>query len=150
MRLGHAFLANYVEENNGLLYVSGGLWDTVWVPPGQPALWRGALFVRLLAERSECGRPHSVEIALDDEDGVRTSSAIVALTPMLPPNHPVGWDVPVNVIMQNPGSALPKLGRYRFVVTADNVFLGEVPFRAESSANKPDQPGAAQVIPPGN
>ena len=75
MNLDWMILANYAEVNGGLLYISGGGWDTLTVqapaegaPPGVFAVLQGTLVIRLLFHQTETGRDHQFEVAIIDED----------------------------------------------------------------------------------
>ena len=55
MKVGFMMLANYAEDNGGLLYIAGASWDTIHVrepisptPGGPIAIMQGTLVARLL------------------------------------------------------------------------------------------------------
>jgi hypothetical protein len=128
VRVAAAFLANAAEEKGGLVYVLGGFWDTVNVPKGQPLGFRGTLVVRLLAARVECGRNHLVELRCVTEDGQQVFNLNVNINPQIPPEYPVGWDVPITIV-GGMSAPLPRVGLYNIAILADNASIGDVPFR---------------------
>ncbi|HVC40463.1 MAG TPA: hypothetical protein VND54_00640 [Candidatus Saccharimonadales bacterium] len=142
MRLGAILLANAAEMgSNGLIYVLGGGWDTVNVAPGNPISFNGAIIVRLLADRAECGHPHGVEIRLDGEDGELVFRVQNPIQPVIPEGFPVAWEVPFSLVI-GVGGPLPRLGLYRFSVLVDNQIMGTAPMRAVEQA----LPGAPVIL----
>ncbi len=111
------------------MYLLGGFWDTVWVPAGQSAGFRGTLLVRLLAARAECDRPHPIEIRCEGEDGALIFNVNLTATPTIPPGHPVARQIPLTIVAGLAGP-LPRLGLYNIAVLADNALVAEIPFRA--------------------
>jgi hypothetical protein len=129
-------LANYAEDNNGLLYVQGGGWDTInAVAPIQNApdnvltVIQGFLVIRLLFHPSETGREHSFAVDITDEDGGQVGriegSANIARTPGLPPS----WDQNVNLVLPLTGVGLPRAGLYNISILVNAQHLGDQPFR---------------------
>lgn len=128
LNLVAALLANAAEERQGLVYVLGGFWDTMNVPPGQPVVFRGTLVIRLLAARPECNRVHPIEVRCVDEDGQQVFNVNLSITPTVPPGHPLAWLVPVTMVAAIQGP-LPRAGLYNIAILADNAQIAEVPFR---------------------
>ena len=80
-------LANHAEAPpNGLLYVSGGAWDTVNVseppPPDVPrgviTFIQGVLVIRLLFHRTETATTYPFRVSIMDEVSVRCPRASIA------------------------------------------------------------------------
>jgi hypothetical protein len=137
VRLGAILLANSAEmSSNGLLYLLGGGWDTVNVLPGNPLAFKGALVIRLLADRAECGRSHPVEVRLDGEDGELVFRVQSDVNPSIPPEFPMAWDIPFSLVVEL-GGPLPRLGLYRFSVLVDGALVGTAPMRAVQVATPP-------------
>ena len=68
--LDFAILADYVRTHGGFGYLIAGGIDTIYapeIPTGQNL----GLLVRVAFTHAECGRPHSVEIIMQDVDGRR-------------------------------------------------------------------------------
>jgi hypothetical protein len=129
VRLSSALLANSAEQHDGLIFMLGGGWDTRFVPQGGPLTFSGALVLRLMAHRTECGTAHQLEIRCMHEDGALAFQlGINNLTPQIPPGFPIEWEVPVAIVVEL-GAILPSYGKYDIAVLADNVFLGSMPFR---------------------
>lgn len=136
MRLGSMMLANYAEDNNGLLYVQGGGWDTINVaaplqgaPDNVFTAIQGFLVVRLLFHASETNREHRFKVQITDEDGGDVGTidggAQVQRTPGLPPS----WDQNVNLVLPLTGIGLPRPGLYNISVLVDDQHIGDQPFR---------------------
>ncbi len=136
MRLGSMMLANYAEDNNGLLYVQGGGWDSINVaaplqgaPPNVLAVIQGFLVIRLMFHPSETGREHQFAVDITDEDGGQLGhiegAANIARTPGLPPS----WDQNVNLVLPLTGVGLPRPGLYNISLLVDGQHLGDQPFR---------------------
>jgi hypothetical protein len=142
VRLGAILLANSAEmTNNGLLYLMGGGWDTLNVPPGSPITYQGSLVLRVLADRAECDRQHPVDIRLDGEDGQLVFRVQSEIRPVIPEGYPVGWEVPYSLVVQL-GGPLPRFGLYRFTVLIDNALIAIAPIRVLEQA----LPGAPRVV----
>jgi hypothetical protein len=141
MEVSYAMLANYAEENSGLLYLQGGNWDTMTVgqplppgllPPGAPenalGAIRGFYVARLSFHPTEVGQ-HSFEIEIVDEDGgevVKVGGQVnVQPNPSLPPT----WNLPVNLIVPLTGVLVPKAGLYRISLKVGTTHQNELQFR---------------------
>ena len=133
MILVAALLANAAEERQGLVYILGGFWDNIQVPAGQQPGFRGTLVIRLLATRAECDRVHPIEVRCAGEDGQLVFNVNLTVTPAVPPEHPMGWLVPVTIVAGVQGP-LPRLGLYNISILADNAQIADVPFRASELA----------------
>jgi hypothetical protein len=129
-------LANYAEDNNGLLYVQGGGWDTInatapleGAPPNVFIAIQGFLVIRLLFHPTETGREHQFAVDITDEDGGQIGhiegGAKIARTPGLPPS----WEQNVNLVLSLTGVGLPRPGLYNISVLVDGQHLGDQPFR---------------------
>jgi hypothetical protein len=109
-----ALIADYVHAEDGVAYVMRGCIDTVWaaeVPTGRNV---GFLF-RVTFSRSECGRPHRVEVIFQDEDGDRLAHVQTVVTPEWDDGLPPHWKVKLLGGL-NFGVPLPRYGLYSFDV----------------------------------
>jgi hypothetical protein len=133
MRLDWALLANAAEgPPNGLVYVLGAGIDTLWRDQF-PAPFGGAMVIRLLSTRLESERPHKVEVHCSDEDGnaVLPQPIVLNMAPrQVPSEHPQGWDLASNIVINLAGVAIPKAGHYRFEILIDDQQVRTLPFRA--------------------
>jgi len=133
LRLDWALLANAAESPpNGLVYILGAGIDTLWRDQF-PAPFGGAMVLRVLTSRLESERPHKVEVHCSDEDGQRVLQQPIVLT--LPPrtvysDHPHGWDLAANIVINLAGVPIPRAGLYSFEILIDDQQVRTLPFRA--------------------
>jgi hypothetical protein len=133
LRLDWALLANAAESPpNGLVYILGAGIDTLWREQF-PAPFGGAMVLRVLTSRLESERSHKVEVHCSDEDGNKVLQQPVVLA--LPPRtvsseHPHGWDLAANIVINLAGVPIPKAGFYRFEILIDDQQVRTLPFRA--------------------
>jgi len=139
MRLDWALLANAAEgPPNGLVYILGAGIDTLWREQF-PAPFGGAMVLRLVSSRIESERPHKVEVHCTDEDGqsVLAQALVLNLPPRsVPSEHPHGWDLASNIVINLSGVAIPKPGFYRFEILIDDQQVRSLPFRAVLPARR--------------
>jgi hypothetical protein len=136
MEVSYTMLANYAEENGGLLYIQGGNWDTMTaaspLPPGAPpgafAVVRGFYVARLSFHHTEVGQ-HSFEINIVDEDGSQIAQVEGEVNVQRNPSLPPTWGQPVNLIVPLTGMVVPKPGLYRISLKVDTTHQDEVEFR---------------------
>jgi uncharacterized protein DUF6941 len=132
MRLDWALLANAAEAPpNGLVYVLGAGIDTLRREQF-PAPFGGAMVLRLLASRLESERTHKVEVHCSDEDGnpVLPQPIVLSLPPRpVPSEHPQGWDLAANIVINLAGVHIAKPGFYRFEIMVDDQQVRTLPFR---------------------
>lgn len=136
MNLDWILLANYAEVNNGLLYISGGGWDTITVqapiegtPEGVFTVVQGTLVIRLLFHQTETGRDHTFRVSIVDEDGNEIGSAGGEMRVTRTPGLPVGWPQAVNLPIPLTGVAVPKPGMYTISCQVNDQHVGDRPFR---------------------
>jgi hypothetical protein len=133
MRLDWALLANAAEgPPNGLVYVLGAGIDTLWRDQF-PAPFGGAMVLRLLTSRLESGRAHKVEVHCSDEDGnaVLPQPIVMTLAPrQVPSEHPQGWDLAANIVINLAGVHIAKPGFYQFEILVDDQQVRTLHFRA--------------------
>ncbi len=137
-------LANYAEDNNGLLNVTGGTWDTLHVqaplqaPPGTfppdktpVAIMQGYLVIRLLFHVTETGRLRKLRVVIMDADGADIAALEAEASVQKMEDLPKGWLQGVNAILPVAGIPLPKFGQYSIAVLVDDQHLGDIAFRVE-------------------
>jgi len=133
LRLDWALLANAAEgPPNGLVYILGAGIDTLWREEF-PAPFGGAMVLRVLLTRLESERQHKVEVHCSDEDGVAVLQQPVVLSlpaRTIPSEHPHGWDLAANIVINLSGVPIPKAGFYRFEILIDDQQVRTLPFRA--------------------
>ncbi len=139
MRLDWALLANAAEgPPNGLVYVLGAGIDTLW-RESFPAPFAAAAVVRVLANRAEIGRPHTVEVQCNDEDGrpVLPSAINVGIPARsAPPEHPTGWDLAANIVLNLANVSIPREGLYSIEILIDGQHVKSLPFRARRGSSR--------------
>jgi len=132
MRLDWALLANAAEgPPNGLVYMLGAGIDTLWRDQF-PAPFGGAMVLRLVTSRLEAGRPHKIEVHCRDEDGKAILAQPIALivpARQVPTEHPPGWDLAANIVINLAGVHIQKPGFYRFEIMIDDQQVRTLPFR---------------------
>lgn len=136
MEVSYAMLANYAEENSGLLYIQGGNWDTTSVhsplPPGAPdgafAALRGFYVARLSFHHTEAGE-HTFAIEIVDEDGGSVAKLEGQINVQPNPSLPPTWGQPVNLIVPLTGMLVAKPGLYRISLKIDTIHYNELEFR---------------------
>ena len=133
-------LANYAEDNGGLLYIAGATWDTIAVrapispvPGGPVAIIQGSLVIRLLLHVNETDQDYKFTAMLLDEDGGQAAAVQGSMRVAKSPNLPTGWDQGVNLVIPLSGIPLSKFGRYEIALQVDKNVLGTLPFRVQKS-----------------
>ena len=91
------------------------------------------MVLRLLSSRLESERPHKLEVHCSDEDGnpVLQQPIMVNLPQRtVHAEHPQGWDLAANIVINLSGVPIPKAGFYRFEILIDDQQVRTLPFRA--------------------
>lgn len=117
---------------NGLVYILGAGIDTL-VRDQYPTMFGGAMVLRLLTTRLESERPHKVEVHCSDEDGgpVLPQPLVLNLPPrQVPAEHPHGWDLAANIVINLTGVRIAQPGLYNFEILVDDQQVRTLPFRA--------------------
>lgn len=132
MRLDWALLANAAEgPPDGLVYILGAGIDTLWRDQF-PAPFGGAMVLRVVTNRRESASAHRVEIRCSDEDGNAILAQPIVFT--VPPRealreHPPGWDLAANIVINLAAVRIDKPGIYRFEIVVDDDLVRTLPFR---------------------
>jgi hypothetical protein len=130
-------LANHAEVGgNGLLYISGGGWDTITVgaplegaPPGVFAVVMGTLVIRLNFHATETEREHAFTVTFVDEDGLEIGKAEGNVRVEKIRGLPLGWPQNVNIPIPLTGIQLPRPGLYTISLQVNGQHVGDRPFR---------------------
>jgi len=109
-----ALIADYVHAESGVAYVMRGCIDTVTAAETPTGRNVGFLF-RVAFSRSECGRPHRIEVIFQGEDGERLAHVQTVVTPEWSDDLPAHWKVKLLGAL-NFGVPLPRYGLYSFDV----------------------------------
>jgi hypothetical protein len=125
-------LCDYAQGDHGKLYIVGAGIDTVTVA-SLPAQVNVAVALRLTFTRGEVGRPHRVELLLQDEDGGRVLDLNGTVTPAAVPNLPAGWPVGAQVAF-NLNVPIRQAGLYSIELLVDGASKKSVPLRVQVSA----------------
>lgn len=139
MQVDSAILADFVQENHGKLYITGGGIDTLFanaVPVRHPSL--GIAF-RLTLSPAELGRPHQLEILLVNEDGGRLANVTAKIQVDRPPQGTAGWPVTVPLAINFVQVEFPVFGAYQFELMVNNSSIHSIHFRVvqASTAQRP-------------
>lgn len=136
VKLDLMMLTSYAEVTNGLLYVSGGGWDTIGVsapqeglPDGVFAVMQGTLVIKLLFHATETGRDHQFEVTIMGEDGGEIAKSGGEFPVVRGDDLPPQWLQNANLVLPVSGIGLPRPGLYVVNLTVDGQWLGDTPFR---------------------
>lgn len=126
--LDFAVLCEYVRHERGgrMHIVSAGI-DTLSateVPHGASF----GLATRVLFTRSECGRPHRLELIIQGEDGERLGEVTGTVTPQWPEDHPVHWSKATTAAF-NFGVTLNDFGMYSIDLLVNDSQVKALQFR---------------------
>ena len=140
MKLDWALLASAAEgPPNGLVYILGAGIDTLWRDQ-YPTAFAGALVLRILTTRLESERSHKVEVHCSDEDGrpVIPQPMVLNIPPRpVPAEHPHGWDLAANIVINLSGVRIERPGLYNFEIMIDDQQVRSLPFRAVTATRSP-------------
>ena len=134
MQVNSAILADFVQENHGKLYITGGGIDTLFanaVPVRHPSL--GIAF-RLTLSPAELGRTHQLEILLVNADGGRIAT-VNAKIQAERPIQGTGWLVSVPLAINFAQIEFPTFGDYQFELMVNNSSINTIPFRVVQAPN---------------
>lgn len=139
MELDWMMLANHAEAppGSGLVYISGGGFDTITVagppppeaPPELVTLMQGNLVVRLLFHKTELDRERHLEITFVDEDGTDFAKIDGGFNPASSEEVPPSWMHGYNLVFPVTGVPITRFGLFAIHVTLDGTHVGEQKFR---------------------
>jgi hypothetical protein len=141
--LDYAVLCDYVRTEGGLAHVIAAGVDTIFAPE-VPAGQNLGFLMRIAFARTECGRPHRVEVIFQDEDGERLTEISGLLSPEWQDGLPAGWRVGAMMGL-NIGVPLPRFGLYSFEVLLNGNQVKTIPLRVLQR----ELPGAPPESEPG-
>ena len=110
-------LANHAEALNGLLYLSGAGWNVVtrsYTGGENPQPHHFGIALSVLVGWNETHHPHTVNVAIETEDGAELWSLAGELEVRRPPEHPPGTDLRAVLALMVTFS-FPGPGGYRVV-----------------------------------
>lgn len=125
--LDYAVLADYVREEDGLAHAIAAGIDTVYAPE-VPTGHNVGLLMRVSFTRTECGRPHRLEVIFQDEDGQRLAHLNAVVEPDWPEGLPPNWRRGMMSAL-NLGVPLPRYGLYAFEILVNDTHMKTVPLR---------------------
>jgi len=134
MKVQWAMLANAVEVRDGLVNMLGGAWDSIAVTqtPEEDAplaVMRATLVLRVLLDRSETGRDHTIELRVVDADGAVQAQTSGTFSVKPNPGLPIGWDQGLVLPISLSGARLNRIGGHEVTILIDGEFLHSVPFQ---------------------
>jgi hypothetical protein len=123
--------------------------NTLWSPV-MPTVFKGALVIRLLADRSEAGRLQQLEIQVNDADGhsILPQPVQIGITPQLPPQLPRGWDIPCQLVADLTGLQLPTAGEYAIAILLNGTHVGSEAFQVIHGMPPGAIPAGPAQLPP--
>lgn len=125
--LDFAFLCDYARAEGGLAHAIAAGIDTVYaetVPTGA----NFAVLLRTTFTRNECGRPHRIEIIIQDVDGDRVGQLVGTVMPEWKEGLPVGWKVGALLAM-NLGLPIQRFGEYEVAIMLGDQQVKSLQFR---------------------
>lgn len=139
MRVDCALLCDAATVREGLLHVLGGGITRV-NRPAYPAPLDTMLAVRVMARPTELGKPHTLELLLNDDDGKMLAKVDLRFGVMDPSLIPPGEEASIPMPLRFPGVMLPKAGTYVYELRIDGNHQVSVPFQAVTVALPPTPP----------
>jgi hypothetical protein len=125
--LDFALLSDYVRAEAGIAHIIAGGIDTINAPTVPTGQNLGLVF-RLLFSRTECDRPHRVEVIFQDEDGARLAAISSVVTPSWIEGQPAHWKTGM-IGGFNFGVPLPRFGLYSFEIMVNDNLVKSLPLR---------------------
>jgi hypothetical protein len=96
--------------------------------------------MRIGFHRSECGRPHRVEVIFLDEDGQRLLQITGTSTPEWEDGLPANWTTGA-LLGFNLGVPLPRFGAYSFEILLNDNLVRSIPLRVVRRESPEQPPG---------
>jgi hypothetical protein len=129
--LDFALLCDYVRAEQGVAHVIAGGIDTITVEE-LPAGQNMGLWARVLLARSECGRPHRLEVILQGADGERFAELSGPIQRDWQDAYPPGAKVGVALAF-NIGLTFPAAGMYSFDILINDTLAKSIPLYIKTS-----------------
>jgi hypothetical protein len=124
MHLSVAVIADHANVAKGEKLNVFGIFDTIWsqkFPMIHPFM---VLALRVILTFEDGGRPHKLQIILEDEDGRDFLRAEAAMNPM---KIAAGAVVSSNIVLNFAGLRFQRASRYGFKIIADGTLIATVP-----------------------
>ena len=128
MQVNSAILADFVQENHGKLYITGGGIDTLFANAAPVRHSSLGIAFRLTLSPAELGRTHELEILLVNADGGRIAT-VKAKIQAERPVQSTGWPVSVPLALNFAQIEFPVFGEYQFELMVNNSSINTIPFR---------------------
>lgn len=124
-------LADAAEAVNNKLYLIGGGWETITVNRPLPVQYPCAVAVAFSVPWDQTDRLHTIEIAIEDQDGVRLASVVGQIEVAKPSGVPLGSAQRVQMAMK---VVLPlqRLGTHVVVARIEDREARRIPFNVVS------------------
>ncbi len=137
--LDYAMLAEHVRIDHGVAHILGAGWDGIEVNE-TPISTNVTLLVRIGFDRAECGRPHRVEVLVQDEDGTRLGHFTRTLKPEWMDGYPITWKSSEQFKFTFPLS-FRRLGLYDCTILLNDSHKKTIPFIVKRAVTGRAQPG---------
>jgi hypothetical protein len=125
--LDYAVICDYVRVEGGVAHVIAAGIDTI-TAPAIPTGQNVGLLMRVNFARTECDRPHRVEVIFQDEDGDRLTQIAGVNEPRWNDGLPTGWKVGA-LLGLNLGIPLPRYGIYSVEILLNDNLVKTIPLR---------------------
>lgn len=123
-----ALIADYARQEGGLAHLIGAGVDTIHCPV-VPTVQPMGLLAVLEFSAGECGRPHRVEVIVQDQDGVVLNKVTGSIVPERDRTLPPGWPARAPLVL-NLLVPIPDYGVYSLEVLADDAEMATIRFRS--------------------
>jgi hypothetical protein len=123
--LDFAVVCDFVRADGGVAHVIGGGFEEITVDE-VPAGHNMGLWARVLLARSECGRPHRLEVIFQDADGERLIELNGPIERDWLEGVPAGMKVGVGLAF-NFGITLPTAGTYSLEILINDNLVKSIP-----------------------
>jgi len=142
--LDYAVLGDYVRVEGGVAHIIAAGIDQISAPE-TPTGQNVGLLIRVRFARTECGRPHRLEVIFQDMDGTRLSQINSTTEPVWSDDLPATWRVGV-LLGINFGIPLPSYGEYAFDILINDSLVKTIPLMVRPRF--PDVPDYLPEFPP--
>lgn len=139
MRIDCALLCDAVTERNGLLNILGG-GITRMGRPGFPSTLGAGLALRVMCHPTEVGPKHEIDARLLREDGEQVGTVTIGFALAQSSALRPGEEYSIAVALPLQSVALPAAGAYSFEILIDGIHQASVPFVADDSSARSDNP----------
>lgn len=123
-----AVLCEAATVADGKTFIHAAGWDTIYAAQF-PVVVHIGLAVRVGFTKNECGRPHGVDIIVQNEDGIHLAEAHGSITPDWPEGYPVHWGSTETVAFTFP-ILIAEKGLLSIEILVDDVSKQTISFRA--------------------